>query len=182
MRRTFSLTSSLVFIALLPALVSAQGNSNGSAKTAAPKDDAAIQKCISDKLAASASLRTQGITAAVSNGTATLTGKAKNAGSKGAATNIAKGCGAKNVTNNITIAEVDDGEIQKCINDKFSASPSLKTQGFSAAVSKGVATLTGVAKDAGSKGAATNIAKSCGAKNVTNGITVSGKPTKPSGT
>lgn len=181
MRRTIGLVCSLVFIALLPVLTLAQGNSNSSAKATAPKDDAGIQKCISDKLAATASLKTQGITAAVSNGTATLTGQAKNAGSKGAATNIAKACGAKNVTNNITIAEVDDGAIQKCINDKFSASPSLKTQGFSATVSKGVATLTGVAKDAGSKGAATNIAKRCGAKNVTNSITVSAKPTKPSG-
>ena len=181
MRRTLSLTCSLVFIALLPVLALAQGNSNSSAKATAPKDDAGIQKCISDKLAASASLKTQGISATVSNGTATLTGKAKNAGSKGAATNVAKSCGAKSVTNNITIAEVDDDTIQKCINDKFATSPSLKTQGFSAAVSHGVATLTGVAKDAGSKGAATNIAKRCGAKSVTNSITVSAKPPKPSG-
>jgi len=180
MRRTFGLVCSLVFISLLPVLALAQGNSKSS-KAAAPKDDAGIQKCISEKLAASASLKTQGITVAVSNSTATLTGQAKNAGSKGAATNIAKSCGAKSVTNNITIAEVDDGAIQKCINDKFATSPSLKSQGFSAAVSKGVATLTGVAKDAGSKGAATNIAKRCGAKNVTNSITVSAKPPKASG-
>ena len=180
MRRTFSLTYTLVFIALLPVLALAQGNSNSS-KANAPKDDAGIQKCISDKLAASASLKTQGITAAVSNGTATLTGQAKNAGSKGAATNIARSCGAKSVTNNITIAKVDDSAIQKCINDKFATAPSLKTQGFSAAVSQGVATLTGVAKDAGSTGAATNIAKRCGAKNVTNSITVSAKPPKPGG-
>jgi len=90
MRRTLSLTCSLVFIALLPVLALAQGNSNSSAKATAPKDDAGIQKCISDKLAASASLKTQGISATVSNGTATLTGKVKNAGSKGAATNLAK--------------------------------------------------------------------------------------------
>src|SRR6476646_1169194 len=104
MRRTLNLICSLVFIALLPALTLAQ-NSNSSAKATAPKDDAGIQKCIGDKLAASASLKSQGITAAVSNGTATLTGKVKNAGSKGAATNIAKSCGAKSVTNDITIAE-----------------------------------------------------------------------------
>jgi len=179
MRRTLNLICSLVFIAMLPALTLAQ-NSNSSAKATAPKDDAGIQKCIGDKLAASASLKSQGITAAVSNGTATLTGKVKNAGSKGAATNIAKSCGAKSVTNDITIAELDDDTIQKCINDKFASSPSLKTQGFSAAVSHGVATLTGVAKDAGSKGAATNIAKKCGAKNVTNSITISATA-KPSG-
>ena len=181
MRRTLNLIWSLVFIALLPVLTLAQGNSNNSAKPTAPKDDAGIQKCISDKLAASASLKTQGITAAVSNGSATLTGKVKNAGSKGAATNIAKSCGAKTVNNNIAINELDDDAIQKCIADKFATSPSLKTQGFSASVSHGVAILTGVAKDAGSKGAATNIAKHCGAKNVTNSITVAAKPTKPSG-
>jgi len=63
MRRTLSLTCSLVFIALLPVLALAQGNSNSSAKATAPKDDAGIEKCISDKLAASASLKTQGISA-----------------------------------------------------------------------------------------------------------------------
>ena len=166
----------LVIISLLVLLVGVwlgvvHGRSHGN--TAAPqKSDADIQKCISDKLAASASLKDQGITAAVSNGVATLTGKVKNAGSKGAATNLAKGCGAKSVNNELTVAALDDGAIQKCITDKFAAAPSLKTQGFSATVSQGVATLAGAAKDAGSKGAATNIAKKCGAKSVTNNITV----------
>jgi len=38
MRRTLSLTCSLVFIALLPVLALAQGNSNSSAKATAPRD------------------------------------------------------------------------------------------------------------------------------------------------
>ena len=166
----------LVIISLLVLLVCVwlgvvHGRSHGNNATP-QKSDADIQKCITDKLAASASLKDQGITVAVSNGVATLTGKVKNAGSKGAATNLAKGCGAKSVTNELTVAPLDDGAIQKCITDRFAAAPSLKTQGFSATVSQGVATLTGAAKDAGSKGAATNIAKKCGAKSVTNNITV----------
>jgi osmotically-inducible protein OsmY len=68
------------------------------------KGDAEIQQCISERLAASPSLKAQGITAAVSNGAATLTGTAKNPGSKGAATNVAKRCGATRVVNNITIS------------------------------------------------------------------------------
>ncbi len=72
------------------------------AKTAAPKTDADIQRCITDKLANSEKLKSQGFGATVSNGEATLTGTAKNAGSKGAATVIAKSCGASKVTNNIT--------------------------------------------------------------------------------
>jgi len=138
-----------------------------------PPDDPAIQKCIEDKLAASATLKTQGITVSVANGVATLTGHVKNMGSKGAATNLAKSCGPKSIANNITVDKVappDDAAIQKCITDKFAASPSLNPQGFTASVSGGLATLTGTAKDAGSKGAATNIAKKCGAKKVTNNI------------
>jgi hypothetical protein len=72
----------------------------------APKSDADIQKCITDKLAASEKLNTQGFSATVSNGEATLTGAAANAGSKGSATNIAKSCGAKSVINNITAPPV----------------------------------------------------------------------------
>ena len=72
------------------------------AEPAAPKSDADIQKCISDKFANSEKLKSQGFSTAVSNGEATLTGTAKNAGSKGAATGIAKSCGASKVTNNIT--------------------------------------------------------------------------------
>jgi hypothetical protein len=66
----------------------------------APKTDADIQKCISDKFAASKTI-TNGA-AAVANNEATLTGEAKNAGAKGGATRTAKACGAKTVVNNMT--------------------------------------------------------------------------------
>lgn len=69
-------------------------------------------------------------------------------------------------------AAPSDADIQKCITDKFAAAPKLKEQGFSAMVSKGEATLTGTAKNPGSKGAAIGIAKRCGAQKVTNSITV----------
>jgi len=71
-----------------------------SAKSAAPASDTDIQKCISDKFATSKSV-TNGA-ATVSNGEATLTGEAKNAGGKGGASKTAKSCGAKKVVNNIT--------------------------------------------------------------------------------
>lgn len=71
-----------------------------------PKSDADIQKCILDKLNASEKLRPQGFSARVSDGVATLTGNAANAGSKGAATRIAQSCGATSVTNNITAPPV----------------------------------------------------------------------------
>ncbi len=179
MRRPVYLLQGAVIIALLIATGSTQHQNLANAPQ--PKTDAAIQQCITDKFAAAESLKNQGLSATVSGGVATLTGTVKNIGSKGAATNIAKACGAKSVTNQITIAEPDDNAIQKCITDKFAASESLKNQGFSASVSHGVATLSGSAKDAGSKGAATNIAKGCGAKSVTNKITspAVGKPKKP---
>jgi phage tail sheath gpL-like len=56
-----------------------------------------------------------------------------------------------------------DSEIQQCIAAKLAASPALKDQGFTATVSNGAVTLTGVARNPGSKGNATRIAKKCGA-------------------
>jgi osmotically-inducible protein OsmY len=73
-------------------------------------------------------------------------------------------------------APKSDDEVQKCIMDKFSNSEKLKPQGFSASVSNGEAKLTGSAKNAGSKGAATRIAQSCGAKSVSNNITAPNIP------
>jgi osmotically-inducible protein OsmY len=74
------------------------------------------------------------------------------------------------------MAPKSDDEIQKCIMDKFSNSEKLKSQGFNASVSNGEAKLTGSAQNAGSKGAATRIAQSCGAKSVTNSITAPNIP------
>ncbi|MCI0337311.1 MAG: BON domain-containing protein [Acidobacteria bacterium] len=71
-------------------------------KEKAPKSDTEVQKCIMDKFSNSEKLRPQGFSVTVSNGEATLTGNAQNAGSKGAATRIAQSCGAKSVDNNIT--------------------------------------------------------------------------------
>ncbi len=102
-------------VALAQAAQPAQGGEMMMKKTkekkaekapAEPKSDADVQKCITDKFAASAKLKSQGFSAAVSEGVATLTGNAANAGSKGAATRIAKSCGAKSVTNNITAPPV----------------------------------------------------------------------------
>jgi osmotically-inducible protein OsmY len=66
---------------------------------------------------------------------------------------------------------MSDADIQKCIADKFAKAEKLKSQDFHVTVTDGVATLMGNAANAGSKGAATRIAKSCGAKSVTNKIT-----------
>ncbi|MCW5971607.1 MAG: BON domain-containing protein [Blastocatellales bacterium] len=66
-----------------------------------------------------------------------------------------------------------DAEIRQCIIERLASSPSLKDQGLSASVSGGAATLSGIAKNPGSKGAATNIAKKCGATSVVNNITIS---------
>jgi hypothetical protein len=71
-------------------------------KETAPKSDDEIQKCIIGKLTNSDKLKAQGFSVAVSDGEATLTGNANNAGSKGAATRISQSCGAKTVKNNIT--------------------------------------------------------------------------------
>jgi osmotically-inducible protein OsmY len=65
-----------------------------------------------------------------------------------------------------------DAEIQKCIEDKLAASTDLKGDGFTVAVSNGVATFTGTTKVKGHKGSVEKIAKKCGAKSTTNNIMV----------
>ena len=74
-------------------------------------------------------------------------------------------------------AAKSDSEIQTCINDKFKTSTSVKNG--NATVSGGAATLTGEVASGGAKGGATNSAKACGAKPVTNNITVAAKVKAP---
>ena len=81
----------------------AKGAAKGVKEGLTAKSDPELQKCIMDKIAASASLKNLGLNATVSNGEVTLTGTAKNSASKGTATKLAKACGAKKITNNITI-------------------------------------------------------------------------------
>jgi len=111
MKKTIALTFTLLFMmafALTQAsLASQEGEMMMKKKadkpakaTATPKTDAEIQKCISDKFAASKTISSGA--AAVTNGEATLTGEAKSGGAKGGATRTAKACGAKTVTNNMT--------------------------------------------------------------------------------
>ena len=69
----------------------------------APKTDAEIQQCITDKLGASAKLKDQGLSATVVGGVATFVGTARDGASKGGVASIAKACGAKKTVNNITV-------------------------------------------------------------------------------
>src|SRR5262245_53392948 len=98
-----------ITLLLMPAVAvgqTAQPEKKKESKTAkasasAPRSDADIQKCISDKFA---SLKTiEAGTATVSNREVTLTGEAKSAGAKGGATRAAKSCGASRIINSITI-------------------------------------------------------------------------------
>ena len=110
MKKTIALTFTLLFtmaFALTQASLASQEGEMMNKKadkpakaTTAPKTDAEIQKCISDKFAASKTISSGA--AAVTNGEATLTGEAKSGGAKGGATRTAKACGAKTVANNMT--------------------------------------------------------------------------------
>jgi osmotically-inducible protein OsmY len=90
----------------------------------APKTDEDIQKCISDKFAASKTI-TNGA-AAVASGAATLTGEAKNAGAKGGATRTAKACGAKTVTNNMTTPTPPPAAAKPDVKKKVEPAPAKK--------------------------------------------------------
>ncbi len=98
---------SLFVVVLLSFPVLAQDAGQGAAKTkkatapAAPKSDADIATCINGKFKASTTVKNGNAT--VSGGAATLTGEASSGGAKGGATRSAQACGAKPVTNNMTV-------------------------------------------------------------------------------
>lgn|SRR5262249_46177265 len=105
----FALMAVLVFSAVAQTPAPAKQESKQASKTtktkaaATPKSDDDIQKCITDKLAASTKLKADGFNVTVANGVATLTGSTKIAGHKGGAGSIAKSCGAKSIQNNISV-------------------------------------------------------------------------------
>jgi osmotically-inducible protein OsmY len=69
-------------------------------------------------------------------------------------------------------APKSDSDIRSCIESKLANAPKLKDQSFSVSTSNGVATFTGTTKNSSSKDGVNGIAKSCGAKQVVNHITV----------
>ena len=92
------LTAGVALVAILAFGAIAQTpTSSSTAKT-----DSEIRQCIENRLASSEKLGGQGFTVAVTNREATLSGTARNSGSKGAVTRIARTCGAEKVSNLIT--------------------------------------------------------------------------------
>lgn len=136
MKKTIALTFTLLLtiaVASTQTSLAFQGGemakkkSDKPAKPAAtPKPDADIQKCITDKFAASKNI-TNGA-AAVANAEATLTGEAKNPGTKSGATKTAKNCGAKKVVNNMTTAKPEPAPAKAAdkAGDKKKAEPAKK--------------------------------------------------------
>jgi hypothetical protein len=130
---TFTLLLMVAFALTQTSLASQEGEmkkkadkpAKAAAAPKAPKTDADVQKCISDKFAASKTV-TNGA-AAVANGAATLTGEAKNAGAKGGATRTAKGCGAKTVVNNMTTPAPPPAAVKKDVK-KAEPAPAKKLQ------------------------------------------------------
>jgi len=95
------LLRSAVAIALAT-VVTLGGIAQTPTTTSAGKSDSEIRQCIENRLASSEKLGGQGFSVAVTNREATLTGTARNSGSKGAVTRIARTCGADKVSNLIT--------------------------------------------------------------------------------
>ena len=92
----------LVVTITLTTVVTLGGIAQTPTTPSAGKSDGEIRQCIENRLASSEKLGGQGFTVAVANREATLTGTARNSGSKGAVTRIARTCGADKVSNLIT--------------------------------------------------------------------------------
>lgn len=111
MKRTLVSVCAFVFVVCLSFSGAAQEMKQGDkvakptkAKAAKPTTDAEIQKCIEERFANAQSLKDKLPKVAVSGGVATIMGEAKNGGTKGGATRMAKSCGAKEVKNDMTVA------------------------------------------------------------------------------
>lgn len=117
MKKVFTLAFTLLLttaVVLTPAAQPSQDSEmakKGKTTKATPASDAEIQKCIAEKFAASKSIKNGAAT--VANGEATLTGEAQSPGAKGGATRSAQACGAKKVTNNITVSTPPKGADKK---------------------------------------------------------------------
>ena len=129
---TFTLLLAVAFALTQTSLASQEGEmkkkadkpAKAAAAPKAPKTDADVQKCISDKFAASKTI-TNGA-AAVANNQATLTGEAKSAGAKGGATRTAKGCGAKTVVNNMSTPAPPPAAAKPDVKKKVEPAPAKK--------------------------------------------------------
>lgn len=140
------------------------------------KSDADLQKAVTEKLAAD---RVMGVTAAVKDGVATLTGEVADAGVKSKAETSAKVEGIKSVTNNLTVKPAPtpppaspDQMIQGTVNEAIKKL-NLTGSTVNATVTNGEIILTGnVAKaDLTKVMQAANEAKGNATK-VTNNLTV----------
>jgi osmotically-inducible protein OsmY len=69
-------------------------------------------------------------------------------------------------------AKKSDSDIQSCIESKMTSDQKLKNQGFNLSMNNGVATYTGATKNSNSKSGVNSLAKSCGARQVVNNISV----------
>lgn len=116
MKRTLIWLSSITLITLLTLSVTAQDMQKKPAKTqkaSMPTTDADIQKCIEEKFTNAASMKDKKAGVSVSGGVATITGEAKNGGTKGGATKMAKACGAKEVKNQMTVPAMAKKPVEK---------------------------------------------------------------------
>ncbi len=94
-----------------------------AAPAAVVVDDATLTTNVKDKLSKTPSLKDAQIAAAVKDGVVTLTGKLKNGGLKGVATNVTKSVkGVKKVDNQITTEPV----VKKEVAPKKEATPKTK--------------------------------------------------------
>jgi hyperosmotically inducible protein len=74
------------------------------------------------------------------------------------------------------VAPVTDANITAAVKDKLSKTPSLKDANINVSTKDGVVTLTGMLKNGGLKGVATNVTKSVkGVRKVDNQITIEPK-------
>lgn len=79
-------------------------------------------------------------------------------------------------------ATKSDSDIQSCIESKMASDQKLKNQGFNLSMNNGVATFTGTTKNSNSKSGVSSIAKSCGAKQVVNNISLEKAASSSTGT
>lgn len=93
----------LTGLAQTTAAMPTQGTAKPAKRKSAPKSDADIQTCITERIAKSETLKSESITPIVASRAATLNGTASTAKNKNAVVSLAKRCGATRVTSNLEV-------------------------------------------------------------------------------
>ena len=93
----------MILLFTVTSLANTTNNAQKAAKRKAPKSDADIQTCITERITAAQNLQGDNISVVVANRAVTLNGTTSSAKNKNTAASLARRCNVSRVTNNLEV-------------------------------------------------------------------------------